>query len=233
MSLDVLGPRVRPVGSGSRFGCSVERPSELLTLVRAVDALPSNTALGLHLHLAASTVGTAGWRRALSGVLEIAVGLDVSSRPVEVIDLGGGCTPGQLDRMLGEFDGVISQLTDALPSLRVVLLEPGKAILQPAAAVFTRVLEVRDGFSGRDVVVDASIAELPQALLGPHPVMWHNRHWWQARRGSDRVLGRLCMEADVLADGVGLPDALAVGESLVLGLAGAYDMSMSYEFGRG
>ena len=48
-----------------------------------------------------------------------------------------------------------------------------------------------------------------------------------------RLLGRICMEDDVLSSGLDLPENLAVGDRLVVCDAGAYERSMSYAFGRG
>jgi len=53
------------------------------------------------------------------------------------------------------------------------------------------------------------------------------------RRGKAQLLGRLCMEHDVVAANVELPSTAQVGDILVFCDAGAYDRSMSYEFGRG
>ncbi len=47
------------------------------------------------------------------------------------------------------------------------------------------------------------------------------------------MLGRLCMEHDIVASNVELPETAQVGDVLVFCDAGAYDMSMSYVFGRG
>jgi len=52
-------------------------------------------------------------------------------------------------------------------------------------------------------------------------------------RGPVRVLGRICMEDDILSAGLELPDTLTIGDRLVICDAGAYERSMSYAFGRG
>jgi diaminopimelate decarboxylase len=51
--------------------------------------------------------------------------------------------------------------------------------------------------------------------------------------GSDRLVGRICMETDILASDLKLPEELKAGDRLVIGDAGAYDASMAYNFGRG
>jgi len=51
--------------------------------------------------------------------------------------------------------------------------------------------------------------------------------------GTGRVLGRTCMETDVLHAGLRLPADVHAGDVLVITDVGAYDTSKSYRFGRG
>jgi diaminopimelate decarboxylase len=115
-------------------------------------------------------------------------------------------------------------------------VEPGKAMAQPTMALVTTVLEVRrrpDG--GSEAVVDAAISDLPMAPYYPHRVYGRGAGggWRVLVGGEDRLLGRICMETDILATDVALPDGLEPGDRLVIGDAGAYDASMAYNFGRG
>ena len=102
-------------------------------------------------------------------------------------------------------------------------------------AMVTSVLDVRrqDG-TIHEVVVDACIAELPLASVYPHR-FFHiaGDRLVPLPRGPVRVLGRICMEDDVLSHGLELPDSLRIGDRLVICDAGAYERSMSYAFGRG
>lgn len=124
--------------------------------------------------------------------------------------------------------------------MRELILEPGRALAQSSMALAVRVLEVRrerDGSIG-DVVVDGSIAELAyhNYTIFPHRVLWHDavaQQWLPMGRGTARMLGRLCMEKDILAESLAMPESLAEGDLLVICDAGAYDRSMSYSFGRG
>jgi diaminopimelate decarboxylase len=99
-----------------------------------------------------------------------------------------------------------------------------------------RVLETR-GEEGEiaEAVVDGSIAELPMYFFYPHRVMArdHAGRWRPLRRGKTRLMGRLCMEHDVVASSIELPEGTRPGDVLVFCDAGGYDRSMSYVFGRG
>jgi len=102
-------------------------------------------------------------------------------------------------------------------------------------AIVTSVLDVRRHQGTlHEVVVDACLAELPLVAVYPHRFFrLANHRVVPVARGPVRVLGRICMEDDVLSPGLDLPDNLSIGDRLVVCDAGAYERSMSYAFGRG
>jgi diaminopimelate decarboxylase len=57
--------------------------------------------------------------------------------------------------------------------------------------------------------------------------------WQTLTRGKTHLMGRLCMEHDIVATNVKLPEGTRAGDLLVFCDAGGYDRSMSYVFGRG
>jgi diaminopimelate decarboxylase len=88
----------------------------------------------------------------------------------------------------------------------------------------------------KEAVVDGSIAELPMHFFQPHRILHQDARtleWRPLKRGKTPLLGRLCMEHDIVAWNVELPEGAQVGDLLVFCDAGAYDRSMSYVFGRG
>ena len=87
-----------------------------------------------------------------------------------------------------------------------------------------------------EAVVDGSIAELPMYAFQPHRILGRDAEtgeWLPLGRGKTRLMGRLCMEHDVVAWNVELPEGVGAGDVLIFCDAGAYDRSMSYVFGRG
>ena len=89
---------------------------------------------------------------------------------------------------------------------------------------------------GCEVVVDASIAELPLHFFHPHRILYRGSDSLVLRqlgRGKTTLLGRLCMEHDIVGTDVELPREAAAGDYLIFCDAGAYDRSLSYVFGRG
>jgi diaminopimelate decarboxylase len=100
-----------------------------------------------------------------------------------------------------------------------------------------QILELRNSENAvTEAVVDGSIAELPMYFFYPHRILYQNTQsgdWKPLNRGKTKLLGRLCMEHDIVASNVELPENAQVGDILVFCDAGAYDRSMSYVFGRG
>ena len=159
-------------------------------------------------------------------------------RPVKCLDVGGGWFPDDLDReMLPRLNELMAAAGARLPGLEHFLVEPGKAIAQPTMALVTTVLEVRRDKDGNtEAVVDAAISDLPMAPFYPHRIYTPSGRgggWSAVGGGRDRVLGRICMETDILASDLALPSTLRPGSRLVIGDAGGYDASMAYNFGRG
>ncbi|GLW93534.1 ATP-grasp domain-containing protein [Actinokineospora globicatena] len=231
---DVLGLRLAPPGVPSRFGIDVTCPRAYRRVADALRGAPV-ARLGLQFHHAASQIGLRAWLREFTAAVTVAADLltrvDVRAR---CVDLGGGWPPG-LGR--AELGGQLVRATRTavreLGPIDQVLFEPGKYLVEPAMAVFTTVLDVRDGPHGRAAVVDASIAELPDWGSHPHPVLWRapGAPWRRLRPGDESVLGRLCMEHDRPRAGLALPDGIAEGDHLLFLDAGAYDASMSFRFG--
>jgi len=235
----VIGPRLRAPGSRSRFGIEADRYGALLTAAGAAARLPVTTELGVHFHLASSAIGAGAWRCTLEAMVHFARSLQLlAKRPVTVLDVGGGWSPEDLESTLPTIlERDLALVRAQLPDLRTVIAEIGKGIAQPTFALASRVIEVRERDGHVDeLVVDASIAELPEARSFPHRVAYRpsaTRRWLGLPKGNGRVLGRLCMEDDVLAENVAIPRELKRDDIIVFSDAGAYDHSMAYEFGRG
>ncbi len=104
-------------------------------------------------------------------------------------------------------------------------------------AMAMSVLEIRRYAGGStEALMDGSIAELPMYSFHPHRILSRDRasgQWLPLQRGKSMLLGRLCMEHDIVASNVALPEDTKAGDVFVFCDAGAYDRSMSYVFGCG
>jgi diaminopimelate decarboxylase len=163
---------------------------------------------------------------------------ELTGREIEYLDVGGGWFPDDWHNDADDrFASAVRRAPDFLRHVKHVISEPGKAIAQPAMALAMRLLEFEESDEEiKEAVVDGSIAELPMHFFQPHRILWKNPQtgeWQPLKRGKTHLLGRLCMEHDIVARYVELPAEARVGDPLVFCDAGAYDRSMSYVFGRG
>ncbi len=264
-SARVLGLRLAPPRTASRFGVDIEAPEELVRAARALARLPTTQQHGYHLHFAQSTLGSSPWAAAVEATVGAASELDrLAGRHAAIVDLGGGWAPGALGEAGALLRHIVAKVVPSyLPAAKNVYFEPGKDISQSAGLLLTRVLAVRratahsraralaqgwrgpmgqeaDLAPGRDVVLDTTICELPALQSHAHPMFYRPSAGgtWQkittrGRAARDCLLGRTCMETDILSSGVHLPAGLCVGDWVALARVGAYDVSMAYNFGAG
>ncbi len=232
---EIVGVRVRPPFTKSRFGVQLDEPDELSSLISCLGRAAPDQRLGISFHYAASEIGLARWEQMALGVIDFAAAIEVlSGRVLGVIDLGGGWSPGQFS---GELEAALSRLVatvrEKLKGDPILVIEPGKALIEPSLALLTRVLHIRHGRHGRMAVLDAGVADVPLAEAFPHRLAVVREDVLPLGAGQDRLLGPSCMENDRLADGVCLPEDLAVGDLIAVCDVGAYDASMAHALGRG
>ncbi len=234
---DTFGIRLRPATVNSRFGIGLHEPETLTTVLARLAALPKSQGLGFHFHIASSMVGVRTWLGLADNFLA-AVGVLCERVPDRSVTLsfGGGWHPDDWTPFLEkDLPRLVATCERRLPMVRRIILEPGKALAQASMCVTTRVLEVRRRREATELVVDASIAELPDVRSHPHHVVSRKASGTPAvwGPGRDRILGRLCMEFDILSDDVQVPRGIKAGDLVAYLNAGAYDASMAYHFGRG
>lgn len=236
---EVVGVRLRTPNVWSRFGIPVDTPEALKELVEAIDTLPRRCAFGVHFHMASSNVGVRHWWGLYEAMLRWCQSVEsLTGRDIELLDVGGGWFPDDWHAdSADQFAGAVARARRVLPRVRQIVSEPGKAVAQPSMGLAIRLLELDETKEeAEEAVVDGSIAELPMHFFQPHRILHRDSRtgaWRALRRGKTRLLGRLCMEHDILARGVRLPEGARPGDVLVFCDTGGYDKSMSYVFGRG
>ncbi|WP_026425995.1 hypothetical protein [Actinokineospora inagensis] len=199
---DVLGLGLDPA---SRHGVDVTDPR---TYRRVADLLRSAQIGRLGLRSPAAGPRLREFTAAITMAADLCARADVR---VRCVDLGGGWLPG-LDR--GDLGGHLVRATRLavreLGCLDQVLFEPGEFLVGQATAVFSTVLDVRDGPAGRAAVVDA--AELPDHATH---VLWRGPggRWLRLPPGDDPVLDRLGADHGTRRT---LPDDLDAGDHLLV-----------------
>jgi diaminopimelate decarboxylase len=236
---EFAGVRLRTPNIVSRFGVPVDRPELFERLITSIKTLPPSVRFGIHFHMASSSVGIGQWRHLFKSMLRWCSSIEaLSGRVVECLDIGGGWCPDDIQADRGSVYREIREgVAEQLSSVTDIICEPGKALAQPTMALAMSVLEVRRYLGNScEAVVDGSIAELPMYFFHPHRILAQGRGtdgWQPLERGDALLLGRLCMEHDIVASNIDLPDHVEAGDVLVFCDAGAYDRSMSYVFGCG
>ena len=239
MATEHLGIRIRPPNVPSRFGMPLHSPSAFRDLIGAVGKMPKDVRFAIHFHMASANIGIAQWWHLLESILTWCRSIErLGGRPVELLDVGGGWFPDdwQSDDG-GRFMAAIEAIREALPSVAQVISEPGKALAQPSMSLAMRILEIQEHEDEViEAVVDASIAELPMYSFYPHRMLrrcGRTGDLAPVGRGKAKLMGRLCMEHDIVASEVELPAGTKAGDVLIFCDSGGYDRSMSYVFGRG
>jgi diaminopimelate decarboxylase len=239
MSSKHVGIRIRTPNIVSRFGIPLDSPSTFAQLVDAVALLPADTAFGIHFHMASSGIGVAQWWHLFESMLKWCRSIErLTARTIEILDLGGGWFPDDWHSDVDtKFAHAVDTVKALLPGVREIVSEPGKAMAQPSMALAMRILEIQEHEDESiEAVVDASIAELPMFAFQPHRILRQCAKTGDLQplgRGKTLLMGRLCMEHDIVASNVGLPEGTSAGDVLIFCDAGGYDRSMSYVFGRG
>ncbi|MEG3164822.1 ATP-grasp domain-containing protein [Sphingomonas sp. PB2P19] len=239
LSAKHIGIRIRTPNITSRFGIPLDSPKTLAKLIEGVKRLPVDSAFGIHFHMASSHVGIAQWWHLFESMLRWCRTIErLSGRTVEMLDMGGGWYP---DDWHADETAKIARAAELvrtmLPGVRQIASEPGKAMAQPSMALAMRVLEIQSHENDMiEAVVDASIAEIPMHFWQPHRMVRQCGETGELQpigRGKTYLMGRLCMEHDIIASNVQLPEGTRAGDLLIFCDAGGYDRSMSYVFGRG
>ena len=233
-----VGIRLRPPFVESRFGVNTEDPHAFAELADAIREAPDAVMFGASLHVQSSEIGIGRWADTVRSVVQFVAALqELTGRQAVMMDLGGGFASEDIEMVLSDvLADLLPEIRRALPGVRECFIEPGKALAEPCAAIVATVLEVRRDrvASNQTVVIDASVAEIPFVRAFPHRIAaWSAGVLTPLHAGSDRILGRLCIESDILAKSVALPLTIGVGDRIVIADAGAYDASMSYDFACG
>jgi diaminopimelate decarboxylase len=233
---EVLGVRVRHPLVEQRFGVDIGSFRGLVKIIELTKSIDAK--LGVHFHIPSILIGMERWFSFYRAIIRYVKLLEsATGKKVNVLDVGGGWSPRSFDKgFLPSLTEVVSYAHRNLDGLEEFLMEPGRALVEPGVCLMTRVIDVRAGAERKDVVVDASVAEMPLAPIRPHSILYYDARASEFRaigRGRDRILGRLCMEDDILAVDVKIPEGVKEDDVLLFLNVGAYDVSMSYRFGRG
>lgn len=235
-----LGPRIGtdvPVGlrvdidGTRRFGFSLQR-GELQAAAQRLQETPHLRLGGLHNQLGARLRDLDRFRAFGECFASLAHELGA---PLPWLDMGGslaGTNPRGEESVrrhpwIDPADYCDALLSPLAGCADMLLLEPGRTLIEPAGALLTQVVSTRPS-------IDGSPAYVLNAGVNAVPTPERQRHTIRALvddgpRTSASLYGPLCMNKDRLAENIPLPE-LRRGDLVLVEGVGAYDMPRAISF---
>jgi diaminopimelate decarboxylase len=194
--------------------------------------------VGIDCHIGSQIVETAPFLDALHRVLTLADALEADGIALHHLDLGGGLGIRYDTETPPDRGAFLTQLLDCVDQWRAVkphragvevIFEFGRALVAEAGLLLTRVEYLKDNGARHFAVVDAAMNDLMRPALYEawHPVEAVLERTDRPPQVFDLV-GPVCESGDWLARGRTL--ALAEGDLLAIGCAGAYGMTMASNY---
>jgi diaminopimelate decarboxylase len=214
----------------NKFGVPLD---EARQLIASLHGRPMLTLVALHVHVGSQITALDPLRRAAAYLAVLARELRQSGTQLEYLDLGGGLGIAYDEAAVVSSHEYVSAIVEEVrPSGLPIVLEPGRSIVGPAAALIAQVVDLKPrGDAGWFAVIDAGMTELLRpALYGA----FHRIEAVQPRAGPREhyeVVGPVCESSDVVGRNRTLP-ALAVGDLLAIHDAGAYGAAMASNYNR-
>ena len=210
----------------NKFGVAFDAARALYR--RAAGLAPIEIA-GIDIHIGSQITELAPYRESVRKLLVLVDQLAEDGIPLAHIDLGGGLGIRYRDEATVSVDDYASMLESLFAGRKETLLfEPGRRLVGDAGVLLTRVGYLKSTPWRDFAIVDAAMNDLLRpALYGA----WHPVDPVRTRSGDARcwqIVGPICESADFLAHDRSL--ALAPGDLLAIGAAGAYSMAMSSNY---
>jgi len=233
LSNSIVGVRLRPPRIPSRFGVPPGRLEEFIAAVRA----SGREEIAVSFQVRAEDYGAYDFRGLIQTTVETAqrVERETGARVV-AFDAGGGHSPSAFDELAkhGELDFLCEHAGARLSHVREYLIEPGQELDLSLEALIAPVLEVRSAGEGPEIVIDAGHPDFPYLREAPHRFyLKRGSRIEKLTGGSGRIVGRSCLEEDIVSQNVSLPTDIGTGDAIIVADVGAYDASTQYAFAQG
>jgi diaminopimelate decarboxylase len=225
-----VDPRTHPyIATGlkdSKFGVAYD---DALPLYRDAARRRGIAVHGVDIHIGSQITELEPYREAVVKVLELVDALRKEGIRLSHVDLGGGLGVRYRDEnpvRVCEYAQMVRDLV-AGRSERL-LLEPGRRLVGCAGVLLTRVEFLKTGDTRNFAIVDAAMNDLLRPSLYD---AWHPVDAVRPRAGEVKgweIVGPICESGDFLARDRHL--ALASGDLIAIGVAGAYGQAMSSNY---
>jgi diaminopimelate decarboxylase len=225
-----VDPRTHPyIATGlkeSKFGLAF---ADAPALYRRAAAMPHVAVRGIDIHIGSQITELEPYREAAAKVLDLVDRLAAEGIALHHIDLGGGLGIRYRDETpvpLADYAAMVRALFRGRRER--LLFEPGRRLVGDAGVLLTRVSYLKPGRDRAFAIVDAAMNDLLRPALYDawHPVDPVRPRTEPPQRWN--IVGPVCESGDFLAHEREL--ALAAGDVLAIGAAGAYGFVMSSNY---
>jgi diaminopimelate decarboxylase len=214
----------------NKFGMPADIAYEL---ARSIGQRRALRLAGIHIHIGSQITSIGPIRGAAAFVARMAADLARDGIALEYIDLGGGLGIAYGDGAIVSLEEYVEAVvSEAKPVGLPIVLEPGRAIIGPAAALLARVVDVKPRTADSEfAVIDAGMTELLR------PALYNAFHKIEAvnplgsTQAQYEIVGPVCESSDVVGRDRTLPK-LGVGDLLAIRDAGAYGSAMASNYNR-
>jgi diaminopimelate decarboxylase len=225
-----VDPRTHPyIATGlkdSKFGVAFD---DARALYRQAAALPNVAVHGVDMHIGSQITELEPYREAVVKMLDLVDSLRGDGIALSHVDLGGGLGIRYRDEhpvRVSEYAEMVRSLFEGRDER--LLFEPGRRLVGAAGVLLTKVEFLKPGDTKSFAIVDAAMNDLLRPSLYD---AWHPVDAVRPRTGTVReweIVGPVCESGDFLAHDRHL--ALAAGDLLAVGAAGAYGYAMSSNY---
>ncbi|MCC6196402.1 MAG: diaminopimelate decarboxylase [Burkholderiales bacterium] len=225
-----VDPKTHPyIATGlaqSKFGVAF---ADAPALYRHAAKLPNVAVHGLDIHIGSQITELEPYREAARKALDLVDVLRAGGIALTHVDLGGGLGIRYRDEhpvRISEYAEMVRDLFRGRPERLV--FEPGRRLVGGAGVLLTKVEFLKPGAVKNFAIVDAAMNDLLRPSLYD---AWHPVDAVRPRAGDVKeweIVGPVCESGDFLARGRHL--ALAPGDLLAIGAAGAYGHVMSSNY---
>ena len=225
-----VDPKTHPyIATGlkdSKFGVPFDDARDLY---RRASQLRHVAVHGIDMHIGSQITELEPYREAVAKVLDLVDMLRSDGIALSHVDLGGGLGIRYRDEhplRISEYAEMVRDLFEGREER--LLFEPGRRLVGAAGVLLTKVEFLKPGDGSSFAIVDAAMNDLLRPSLYD---AWHPVDAVRPRAGSVRewqIVGPICESGDFLARARHL--ALAPGDLLAIGAAGAYGQVMSSNY---
>lgn len=194
--------------------------------------------VGVDCHIGSQLTRTAPFSDAVSRLVALIQDLREDGIDPRYLDIGGGLgisygKQGDPEPPSpAEYGDAIARALAPLTDMQLTIVcEPGRVIAGNAGVLLTRVLYRKRTEAKHFTIVDAAFNDLmrPALYQSFHPMQPVHRHAADGAELVTDVVGPICESSDFLARDRALP-ALAPGELVAVGAAGAYGFTMASNY---